>query len=68
MNALNHYKNPCKNSLILCLSDAKSWLIRKDSDAGKDWRQKEKETTEDEMVGGHHQHDGHEFEQAPGDS
>ena len=41
--------------------DAKNWLIRKDPDAGKDWRQ-EKGTTEDEMVGWHHQLDGHEFE------
>ena len=46
--------------------DAKNWLIRKDPDAGKDWRQEEKGTTEDEMVGWYHQHDGHEFEQAPG--
>ena len=45
--------------------DEKSWLIRKDSDAGKDWRQ-EKGITEDEMVGWHHRLDGHEFEQAPG--
>ena len=45
----------------------KRQLIRKDSDAGKDWRQEEKGTTEDEMVGCHHQLDGHEFEQAPGD-
>ena len=40
---------------------AKSWLIGKDPDAGKDWRQ-EKGTTEDEMVGWHHQLDGHVFE------
>ena len=46
--------------------DAKNWLIWKDPDAGKDWRQEEKGTTEDEMVGWHHQLDGHEFEQAPG--
>ena len=39
--------------------------IGKDSDAGKEWRQEEKGTTEDEMVGWHHQLDGHEFEQAP---
>ena len=43
-----------------------SWLIRKDPVAGKDWRQEEKGTTEDEMVGWHHQLDGHVFEQAPG--
>ena len=40
--------------------DAKNWLICKDPDAGKDWRQEEKETTEDEMVGWHHQRDGRE--------
>ena len=45
---------------------AKSWLIRKDPDAGKDWRQEEKGTTEDDMVGWHHWLDGHEFEQALG--
>ena len=39
---------------ILWPPDAKSWLIGKDSDAGKDWRQKEKGTTEEEMVGWHH--------------
>ena len=43
----------------------KNWLIGKDPDAGKDWRWEEKGTTEDEMVGWHHQLDGHEFEQAP---
>ena len=46
--------------------DAKSWLIWKDPDAGKDWGQEEKQTTEDEMVGWHYQLNGHEFEQAPG--
>ena len=51
---------------IPCLPDAKNWLIWKDPDAGKDWRQEEKGMTEDEMVGWHHQLDGHEFEQAPG--
>ena len=40
----------------------KSWLIGKDPDAGKDWKQEEKGTTEDEMVGWHHQLNGHEFE------
>ena len=44
--------------------DAKKWLLRKDPDAGKDWRH-EKGMTEDEMVGWHHWLDGHEFEQAP---
>ena len=47
-------------------SDANSWLIRKDPDAGKDWRQ-EKGTTEDETVGWHHWLNGHESEQTPGD-
>ena len=42
-------------------------LIGKDPDAGKDWRQEDKGATEDEMVGWHHQLNGHEFEQAPGD-
>ena len=53
---------------ILWPPDGKSWLIGKDPDAGKDWRQEEKETTEDEMVGWHHQLNGHESEQTPGDS
>ena len=43
-----------------------SWLIGKDSDAGKDWRQDEKGTTEDEMARWHHQLDGREFEWTPG--
>ena len=51
---------------ILWPPDAKNWLIGKDPDAGKDWRQKEKGMTEDEMVGWHHWVNGHEFEQAPG--
>ena len=51
---------------ILWPLDEKSWLIRKDPDAGKDRRQKKKEMTEDEIVGWHHQLDRHEFEQAPG--
>ena len=46
--------------------DVKNWLIGKDPDAGKDWRQEEKGTTEDEMVGWHHWLNGHEFEQVPG--
>ena len=41
---------------------AKSWLIGKDPDAGRDWGQEEKRTTEDEMAGWHHQLNGHEFE------
>ena len=51
---------------ILWPPEVKSWLIGKDPDAGKDWREEEKGTTEDEMVGWHHRLDGHEFEQAPG--
>ena len=51
---------------ILWPPDAKNWLIGKDVEAGKDWRQEEKRTTEDEMVGWHHRLDGHGFEQAPG--
>ena len=50
---------------ILWPPDAKSWLIWKDPDAGKDWRRKEKGTTEDEMVGCHHWLNGHGFEQSP---
>ena len=53
-------------ALILWPPDWKNWLIGKDREAGKDWRQEEKGTIEDEMVGWHHRLDGHEFEQAPG--
>ena len=42
--------------------DERSGLIWKDPDVGKDWRQEEKGMTEDEMIGWHHQLDGHEFE------
>ena len=51
---------------ILWPSDAKNWLIRKDPDAGKDWRWEEKKMTEDEMVVWHHWLSGHEFEYALG--
>ena len=51
---------------ILWPPDAKSWLIWKDPDAGKDWRWEEKGTTEDEMVGWHPWLNGHEFEWTPG--
>ena len=51
---------------ILWPPDVKNWLIGKDPDAGKDWRQEEKGTTKNEMVGWHHWLNGHEFEQAPG--
>ena len=56
----------CYNHTILWPPDAKSQLIRKDPDAGKDWGQ-EKGTTEDKMVGWRHQLNGHLFEQALGD-
>ena len=46
---------------ILWPPHEKSWLIVKDPDAGKDWGQEEKGTTEDEMAGWHHWLDGHEF-------
>ena len=51
---------------ILWPPDMKNWLIGKDPDAGKDWGQEKKETTEDEMVGWHHQLNGHEFGWTPG--
>ena len=47
---------------ILWPPHVKSWLIGKDSDAGRDWGQEEKRMTEDEMAGWHHRLDGHEFE------
>ena len=47
---------------ILWPPDAKYWLIGKDSDAGRDWEQEEKGTTQDEMAEWHHRLDGHEFE------
>ena len=53
---------------ILWLPDAKNKFIRKDLNSGKDWRQEEKGTTEDEMVRWHHWLNGHEFEQTLGDS
>ena len=53
---------------ILWAPDVNSWLIGKDPDAGKDWRQEEKGATRDEMVGWHHWLNGHEYEQIPGDS
>jgi hypothetical protein len=46
---------------ILWPPHAKSWLIGKDPDAGRDWGQEEKGTTEDEMAGWHHRLDAHEF-------
>ena len=49
-------------TLILWPPHATSWFIGKDSDAGRDWGQEEKGTTEDEMAGWHHRLDGREFE------
>ena len=51
---------------VLWPPDAKSWVTGKDPDAGKDWGQEEKGTTEDEMVGWHHRLNGHRFEWTPG--
>ena len=51
---------------ILWPPDAKNWLIWKDPDSGKEWRQEEKWMTENEMVGWHHLLNGHESEQTPG--
>ena len=53
---------------ILWPPDAKNWVIGKDPDAGKDWRQEEKGRTDDKMVGWHHQLNAHAFEQTPGDT
>ena len=51
---------------VLCPPDVKNWLIGKYPVIGKGWRQEERGTTEDEMIGWHHRFDGHEFKQAPG--
>ena len=51
---------------ILWPPNEKNWLLGTEPDARKDWRQEEKQTTEDKMVSWHHRLDGHEFEQAPG--
>ena len=53
---------------ILWTADVMSWLIGKDPDAGKDWRQNEKQVAEDDMVRLYHQLNGHESEQTPRDS
>jgi len=64
-----HWKTDAEaEAPILWPANAKSQLIRKDPDARKDWRQEEKEMTEDETVGWHHWFKGHEFKQTPGDS
>ena len=59
-----HWKDWCSR---IWPPDVNSWLTRKDHDAGKDWRQKEKRATEDETVGWHHWFSGHELGQTPGD-
>ena len=51
---------------ILWAPHVKSWVIGKDPDAGRDWGQEEKGTTEDEMAGWHHRFNGHEFGWTPG--
>ena len=53
---------------ILWPPNVKRWFVGKDSDSGKDWEQEAKGLTEDEMVGCHHQLNGHEFEQTSGDN
>ena len=60
-----HLQSWSSNTLVGCL--ANSQLIGKDPHAGKDWRQKEKRATEDEMVGWHHWFNGHELGQTLGD-
>ena len=63
-----HWKDWCWCwSSNIWLPDMKSWPTGKDPDAGKDWGQKKKGATENEMVGWHHQLNGHEFEQTLGD-
>ena len=61
----HHYGNKANGGDGIPVELCESWLIRKDPDAGKDWRQEEKRTTEDKMVGWHRWLNGHEFEQAP---
>ena len=60
--------NPKGNQSLIFIeiTDVMKWLIGKDPDVGKDLRQEEKGTTEDEMVAWHHRLNGHEFEQALG--
>ena len=52
-------------AIMLWSPDVKNWLTGKEPDAGKDWRQKEKGATEEEMFGWNYWFDGHEFEQTP---
>ena len=60
--SLEYWTDAEIETAILWPPDVKNWLIWKDPDAGNDWRQEEKGTTEDEMVGWHHRLNGHEFE------
>ena len=64
----SHWTDAKAEASMLWPPDAKRWLIGRDPDAGKDWGQEEKGMSEDEMVGWHHQFNGHEFEQILGDS
>ena len=59
--------DPKAETPVFCPPHANSWLIGKDSDAGRDWGQEEKGMTEDEMAGCYHWLDGREFEWTPGD-
>ena len=59
-------RNDAEAEAPILWPDVKNWLIGKDPDAGKDWRQEEKGMIEDEMVGWHQRLDGYEFEQTPG--
>jgi len=59
-------KAKTSHEVVLWPPHAKSWLIGKDSDAGRNWGQEEKGTTKDEMAGWHHRLDAHEFEWTPG--
>ena len=65
--ALNRRTDVEAETPILWPPDVESWLIWKDPDAGKDWRQKGKRATEDKMTGWHHRFDRHELGQTPGD-
>ena len=66
MKKFGKTKNAEAETPVLWPPHVKSWLIGKDPDAGRDWWQEEKGTTEDEMAGWHHWLDGHEFEWTPG--
>jgi len=61
-----HWKDDSDAEALILWPPDENWLIGKDPDAGQDWRQEKKGTTEDELVGWHHRLDGHEFEQVQG--